>query len=221
MKLVGNFYFPDTEQHFTQFGSAIGDYQRPQREKALEYVSDRRVCIDIGANVGIFSRHFAEHFERVIAIEPVQENVACLKLNVPDNVQIMTVAVGDVSRKAQIQRTPKNVGGAFICDDAKVIAPHELEAARVEEVTMITIDSLGLDGVGLMKLDIQGSELIALLGAKETMLRCKPVVLIEEKPIGGKGGSVDHIEAASQFLVGCGMVPKEKVGADRIYVFHQ
>lgn len=220
MKLIGNFYFPDSEQHFTQYGAAIADYQRPQRDKALEYVSDWRTCIDIGANVGIFSRHFASHFERVIAVEPVEENVACLRRNVPENVQIMKVAVGETERTIRMQRTPKNVGGAFVCDHDQVSCPSPTDnVGLVEEVAMVTIDSLGLDGVGLIKLDIQGSELIALHGSRATLLRCRPVVLIEEKPIGGKGGSIDHIAEASEFLLACGMAAKEKVGADRVYTF--
>ncbi|WP_295492040.1 FkbM family methyltransferase [Sphingorhabdus sp. EL138] len=220
MKLIGELYFPDSEQHFMQYGEAIGAYQKPQRDKALEYVTNWETCIDVGANVGIFSRHFATRFIKVVAIEPVAENVACLELNVPSNVEIMKIAVGEEARSIHIQRTPKNVGGAFVCDHALVDCPIPADNPdMIEEVQMVTIDSLDLKAVGLVKLDIQGSELIALRGSSETLLRCRPVVLIEEKPIGGKGGSIDHIAMASEFLIGLGMHPREKVGADRIYAF--
>ncbi len=220
MKLIGGIYFPDSEQHFTQYGDQVQEYQKPQRDKAFEYVTDWRLCIDVGANVGIFSRHFATRFERVIAIEPVEENVSCLRMNVPDNVALLKIAVGDESRTTLIQRTPKNVGGAFICNHAEVDCPIPADNPdMVEEVQMVTIDSQSFNGVGLIKLDIQGSELIALRGSRETLLRCKPVVLIEEKPIGGKGGSVDHIAKATDFLLGLGMIAREKVGADRVYTF--
>jgi FkbM family methyltransferase len=220
MKQVGNMYFPDSEQHFTNLGDDVENYQKPQRVKAFEYVVDWRLCLDIGANVGIFSRDFSKRFEEVWAIEPVEENVQCLRLNVPENVKIMQFAVGEEERSAAICRTPKNVGGAFICDDEDVKALFVPDDnSLVENVAMVTIDSLNIKHLGLMKLDIQGSEVIALRGARETLLKCKPVVLIEEKPVGGKGGSTDHIEEATQFLIGIGMTAKEKIGADRVYVF--
>ncbi|MCW2411743.1 MULTISPECIES: FkbM family methyltransferase [unclassified Sphingobium] len=220
MKIVGDIYFPDSEQHFTELGDNVGSYQKPQREKALEYVTEWKLCLDIGANVGIFSRHFAQHFEEVWAIEPVSENIACLRKNVPKNVRIIEYAAGEENRVASICRTPKNVGGAFICDDEEVM-PLFIPKNRdlVEDINMITIDSLDIENLGLIKIDIQGSEVIALKGAKDTLLRCKPVLLIEEKPVGGKDGSIEHIEKAQKFLLDIGMKAKEKIGADRVYVF--
>lgn len=220
MQIVGDFYFPDSERHFTELGDQVGEYQRPQREKAFEYVTDWRLCIDIGANVGIFARHFASRFDQVWAIEPVDENVQCLRRNVPENVTIMQCAVGEESRDAKICRTPKNVGGAFICDDDDVEPLFAPDATSLTEtVTMITLDSLDIPHVGLIKLDIQGAELIALRGARDTLVRCRPVILIEEKPVGKKSGSIDHIAKAAAFLQDLGMTPKEKVGADRVYIF--
>ncbi len=218
MKLVGDMYFPDSEGHFTKLGEEIGEYQRPQREKAFEYVSDWRLCIDVGANVGIFSRHFASRFEQVLAIEPVEENVKCLRRNVPGNVNILQVAVGEETRSASICRTLKNTGAAFICDDDDVSGPFAPDdSTPVESVSMITIDSLDIRHLGLIKIDIQGSEAIALKGARETLRRCKPVLLIEEKPTVNK--SFEEIEKVSKILTELGMKPQEKVGADRIYIF--
>src|SRR4030095_13809625 len=106
------------------------------------------------------------------------------------NVLIKQVAVGDRHSATTIYQTPKNVGGSFVCDHDKVENPiGEFEGAPKVIVEMITIDSLGLDAVGLIKLDIQGSETIALRGAEETLRRCRPVVLIEEKPLGSAKGS--------------------------------
>jgi FkbM family methyltransferase len=220
MKLVGDMYFPDGERHFTELGDNINDYQKPQRDKALEYVTDWRLCLDVGANVGIFARHFASRFDQVWAVEPVEENIECLSRNVPDNVKILKVAVGEEIRPAAIYKTPKNAGGAFICDDEDVEMPITgLRDEMIESVSMVTIDSLDIEHLGLIKIDIQGSELIALKGARETLLRCKPVVLIEEKPLGRHDGSVEHIKQATEFLISLGMTAKEKVGADRVYVF--
>jgi hypothetical protein len=49
-----------------------------------------------------------------------------------------------------------------------------------ECVDMITIDSLGLDGVCLMKLDIEGSEKLAIWGARKTIRKNMPIIVYED-----------------------------------------
>ena len=68
----------------------------------------------------------------------------------------------------------------------------------------------------VIKLDIQGAELIALKGAVETIRRCRPVIMVEEKATGEAAEEIDRIRV---LLQGLGMVRKDRVGADRIYVF--
>jgi hypothetical protein len=50
------------------------------------------------------------------------------------------------------------------------------------DIPMITLDSLALDEVDFIKADCEGFELFALRGAVDTILRCKPVIIVEQKP---------------------------------------
>ena len=216
MQLVGNLYIPDGDEHFVKLGSDIEQYQEPQRLKAFEYVRNWDRAVDLGAHVGIFSRHFAQRFKEVVAFEPTPETRECLQKNVPSNVRIVPFACGDREGTVLFRRHIKNSGGTEIANTAG----PDTGAFQHYTVRMITLDSLGLDAVGLVKIDIQGAEPLALRGAAETLRRCKPVVLIEEKPFGGKGaaGSVQHIEESRAILLRYGYREGEKVGADRIYV---
>ena len=45
---------------------------------------------------------------------------------------------------------------------------------------MITIDSLNLKRLDFMKIDVEGMEVEALKGAKETLARCLPQLVIEK-----------------------------------------
>lgn len=215
---VGAFYMPDSDIRFSKLGEEIADYQRPQRDAAFKFLKTRRRALDIGANIGIFSRHFAQEFDRVSAFEPLAINVACLERNLPGNVEIHRAAVGDAPGEVQLYQTPKTLGNAFISGHADVIEAQQKFFAkqRLETAPMITIDSLGLDDVDLIKLDIQGAELIALKGAVETIRRCRPVIMVEEKATGEAAEEIDRIRV---LLQGLGMVRKDRVGADRIYVF--
>ncbi len=221
MILIGGLYFPDGERHFQVFGDAIADYQRPQRDRAFEFVTDWRLAVDIGANVGIFARHFAERFDEVWAVEPVPDAIECLRLNVSGNVVIKPFAMGsEIGRRQIYQNSPKSVGGSFIVNDPEVFVPEvKFDSSCLVDVDLVTLDSLELSAVGLIKLDVQGSEVAVLKGGRDTLERCRPVILIEEKPLGGPAGDVAHIQQAQTFLQDIGMTAKDRVGADRIYVF--
>lgn len=221
MKLIGSLYFPDQEVHFQTYQDDIEGYQRPQREKAYEYVTNWKTAVDIGANVGIFSKDFSKRFARVYAIEPLPENIECLKVNLPDSVEIVQAAAGEKAGKFQMYRSRKTLGNALIYDHEDVEVPEipKFDPNRLIEIDMMPLDDLDLQDVGLIKLDIQGSEVIALKGAQETIKRSKSVVLIEEKPLGNEKGSTAHIDEAADLLKSLGMEPREKVGADRIYAF--
>lgn len=224
MRQIGGLYFPDEESHFTTWGENVANYQRPQRDKALSYVKDFALAIDVGGHVGIFSRHFAQHFDKVIAFEPMPNLRECLALNAPANVQIEPRAVADFEGMVQMYGlSHRNSGCSFINNDARVDKPDitsdKYEPGNLLDVPVTSIDALGLDRLGLIKIDVQGADHLVLAGARDTLPRCKTVVLVEEKPVGGPDGPIAHIQVMHEFMTSIGAVAREKVGADRIFTF--
>jgi FkbM family methyltransferase len=214
---VGGLLFPDTEKHFTQFGDAVEEYGKPDRLAAYAYVKRWRRALDVGANVGIFARDFALRFEEVVAFEPMRRTRECLEQNVPGNVRIEPVAVANKPGVLQMYRT-KASGGSFICNHPKIVTPEFSPDAKTYKVQVRTIDSFDFDAVDLIKLDIQGAEHLALLGARETILKHRPVVMVEEKPF--SEAHAEQIKKTSKLLrKSFGMTAKEKVKTDRIYIF--
>jgi FkbM family methyltransferase len=216
LQLVGNLYVPDGDRHFVSLGDDIEHYQEGQRIRALHFVKTWTRAVDLGAHIGIFSRHFAELFEEVLSFEPTVETRQCLERNVPPNVRIIPYAVGDREETVTFRRHIKNSGASEMVSEDEARGPD----FEYYTVRMVPLDSLKLEGVGLIKIDVQGAELKALIGAADTLRRCKPVVLIEEKPLKVKGAaeSMERISECRDFLVGCGFREGEKVGADRIYL---
>lgn len=216
MQRVGNIYIPDGDHHFIKLGDAIEDYQKLQRLAAMEHVRRWDCAVDLGAHVGIFSRHFAQYFERVVAFEPTFETRQCLEKNVPSNVTIVEFAVGDREDTVNFRRHIKNSGASEMVMEGR----GGDGAFEYYSVKMVTLDSLELEGVGLVKIDVQGTELLALRGAAETLRRWKPVVLIEEKPLKGKDAeaSMARIAECRDYLRDLGFREGEKIGADRVYL---
>jgi FkbM family methyltransferase len=171
-------FFPDIETHFPQMlaknisKGGPSEYQQPVRLRSLAHVKNRRTALDIGANVGLWSRDLVKHFDQVIAFEPVEMFRECLQRNVTaSNLAVQSVALGDSDGQVSMIITEGNTGHT-----------HVDPTSRGGDTTIIRLDSLELDNVDYIKIDCEGFEYRVLQGAKQTIQRCRPVVVIEQKP---------------------------------------
>lgn len=122
-------------------------------------------CIDLGANVGEYTRKMASVAKRVIAFEPdpwtlsvLQENVADL-----DNVTIEGVAAGThegrvlLYRHAQFEESP-----ALYSESSSLVAGKrnisEEGAVEVRQIDFIDYLERLDDDIGIIKMDIEGAE---------------------------------------------------------------
>ena len=161
--------------------------------EALERVTDFGCAIDVGGHIGTWTRPLAGRFERVVTIEPNSVILPLLQANLEghENVKILHGAAWSVP--AVLRGYP----GGYNSGEYSVAAE---DADGGDEdgspVSGICIDGLGLEHVGLIKIDVEGSELQVLEGATQTLLRWHPVVVVEEEPD----------RAVSEWLRGFGMV---------------
>jgi FkbM family methyltransferase len=175
------FAFPDADVFMAAQLQPDGRYQGDHLDAALGYVTDWHQAVDGGAHVGTWSKALATRFDSVLAFEPAQDTFEALLENVKDclNVVPMQTALG------------AGLGSVSMTIDAKNQARSNTGARYVQAdgpIRMIAIDSLDLPALGFLKLDIEGSELPALMGARNTLLRCQPIVLFEEKGFGARFG---------------------------------
>ena len=74
MKQVNGLWLPDSDTHFAGYREMnfsvgnIPDYEIGTRRVALGLTKQRRVALDVGAHVGIWTRHLAEEFDTVWAM---------------------------------------------------------------------------------------------------------------------------------------------------------
>lgn len=140
------------------------------------------VVLDCGANVGIFCRKaLSKGAKLVVAIEPSPENVECLRRNLEREIAEGRVildqrGVWNQDDKLFLEvRMIRNPGGDTIRDQP----PPGSSGAWVSLTTVDKIVSeRGLSRVDFIKMDIEGAEQKALLGARETMRRFKPRIAI-------------------------------------------
>src|SRR6266542_3229837 len=144
------------------------------------------VAVDVGAHVGNHTVWLAGVCDlKVVALEPDSASLSLLLINVEannfhGNVKVIDKAAGAVAGKGWIKHPyPSNTGRNCL----------KLDPAGVVEV--ITIDSLELEDVSVIKIDVEGGELEVLKGAERTIERWRPLLYVEAD------GDVRHKAVAS------------------------
>jgi FkbM family methyltransferase len=178
MQIVNGIYLPDRDKHFeaqilsNPIVDGKGTYQYNKLTAALELCKSREFAIDIGAQVGLWTRVLANEFERVAAIEPIPENVECLQLNVGKlvNVGIFGWAIGKWNGMLSLKYM-EDVATASVCayGDGDI------------EVPCKPLDDFEFEDVDFIKIDAEGYEKNIVESGENTIRKCKPVVFVEQK----------------------------------------
>ena len=140
--------------------------------------------LDIGANIGYFSLLAASLVGPaggVFAIEPLAANVRVLTanriLNGFDHIQITAAAASDKTGTVSI--------GASYTDGIIGKIPQLPEAALAcDYVLAVPVDMIVRSKIDLIKIDVEGHEYRAILGASETIRQWRPVI-VSEFSLGG------------------------------------
>jgi len=136
----------------------------------LQYINPGDTVVDAGAFIGDHTIAYEEAVGptgTVRAFEPNQESFACLKRNCKHAINY-------------------NIGLSDHHHDG-VMAPHEnagmCRMAPVSEgsiyARLAPLDQWNLDRLDFIKIDVEGFEVRAIQGARETILRHKPIMWVE------------------------------------------
>jgi FkbM family methyltransferase len=116
--------------------------------------------VDVGAHIGVFARRAAPLCDRLIAYEPVPDNFALLERNLagPEfaHVERRAVAASDRAGPLEIVLGGRNTGGHSAYADRGRNDPGTVRARSVR--LSDELEERGVDRVGLLKVDCEGSE---------------------------------------------------------------
>lgn len=180
IKQIAGFHVPGYDNHYEficadkKWGS-LHYYQRDRIKTAVQYLKEYNCAIDIGANVGIFTYNFLQFgFKQIWAFEPDKLNFECLKRNTKlwfRQVHYHNVGLAEGPGVAQIHQTTEGCGHLFLERDDGIQGDISLQA----------LDSYNIPQCNLLKIDVEGFESYVVQGALETIKRCRPVIILEEK----------------------------------------
>ncbi len=225
--LVGGVWLPEGERHLRAMllnrsktgpvdGKATYQLHKLQAAMAHQPADRRRVCLDIGAHVGLWSMHLVKLFAEVHAFEPVPLHAEIFPRNVATkNVTLHRVALGARAGTVSLSVPEESTGNAQVLDGHR--NPHGTDKPREvwHGVAMRSLDGFGFARADLVKIDVEGFELPVVQGARETLLRCRPNVVLEQK--GNEAAYGQAPNAALDYLRDLGMTPLRKpIGGDWI-----
>ena len=154
------------------------------------YIRGGSTVVDVGANLGVLSVEFAKQLSlggggTVIAIEANQTIynllVKNLSANNPPDVKMipMYCACTDIDEGVLEFPEPEIQKGKTFTSYGSFGLKTGPSTGKVFTVKAVTIDSLNLSNVSCIKVDVEGFDLKAIMGARETMLREKCAVVFE------------------------------------------
>jgi len=142
-------------------------------------VQENDVVIDAGAWIGDFSAYAAFKKAIVYAFEPLESTYEFLKKTASLNPNIIPVKYG-LSNSVSTSYMKNFMDGGL---DNKIVSEGDITNDCVlEEIKLTTIDNFvkenNLQKVDFIKADIEGAERYMLLGAKETLRKFAPKLII-------------------------------------------
>ncbi|HVL51213.1 MAG TPA: FkbM family methyltransferase [Actinomycetota bacterium] len=169
-------------------GLPEGEYPDPVLSSLRPYVDDRAVCIDVGANIGLYSLALSilAPNGRIYAFEPSNDGFHFLQKNLAQNqvknVIVSQMALGSSNQSLRFHEIPFFTAGSFATDDSCFLT-SEILGSNYFEAPCTTLDefvrSSGIDHIDLVKIDVEGAEMAVIEGALETLEKFQPLVVLE------------------------------------------
>jgi FkbM family methyltransferase len=168
----------------------LGEYERDITEKVVTLIREGDVCLDVGANFGWYTTLFRKvcgNTGAVHSFEPVPSIFAELEANYelmgsPANVFLNNLALGDEEKTITV-----NLFEGLSTGHASLSTQGRDDAVSFD-CRMITLDSYleenDIRHVDIVKVDIEGAEMMFLRGASRLFEQETPPIVLMEMALG-------------------------------------
>ncbi len=160
----------------------FGTFEPNSLNMAVSCLSGGSTMIDVGANIGLYTLTCAEAVGptgRVLSIEAAPPNARALRDNVRrngmHNVTVIEAAAADTTGQKIITRPLGANLGMFTLGSLDGEEQFEVKLKKIDDIVLCE----QIERVDLIKMDVEGFEYRALLGAEQTLDKLKPSVIIE------------------------------------------
>ena len=200
-------------------------------EKELNIIdrfSDKsKNALDIGVYRGVYSLKLSQNFKQIHAFEPNPLLFPYLNDNLKKiikNINLYNLALSDKSGETELKLPVRsrsifkdNIEELYQLGAASIHPENEFENFEKVQVKVEKLDNILIEDIGFIKIDVEGHELEVIEGAKETIIKNKPVLLIEiekrhsKKPVEETIGKINNLEYDCFFVKDKKLIPIEKL----------
>lgn len=161
----------------------FGRYEPEDESMTYLLVQNGDTILDIGANIGWYTINLAKRFpnSKIYSFEPIPPTFELLTKNVQrnklDNVTLIHSGLSDKEEKKDLYYFR---GGSSVASIVNFVNNPNAQKVTCKFNTIDRLVSeLNISSVNFIKCDVEGSELLVLSGAKVTIEKFKPIILLE------------------------------------------
>ena len=213
----GIFLYNALDNYIGKSLDVYGEWSNNEWSMLSKFIHTGQIVIDVGANIGTFTIPMATKVGKhgiVHAFEPQRVLSQILSanavLNELHNVHVHNIAVGsgkDVDSNDSFLDVPKLVYTENANYGAVSIHPNEIkwkDIGQVERVKLVGLDEMfyipGDKCPSVIKIDVEGMELMVLQGSSKLLKECKPVIHVENNCVKDSSDIIKFIDSFQIYI---------------------
>ena len=180
----------------------------------IDRFSDKsKNAIDIGVYRGVYSLKLSQNFKQIYAFEPNPLLFPYLKKKlrkIIKNIDLYNLALSDHTGTTELKLPLRsesifkdNIEELYQLGAASIHPNNEFKSFKKVMVNTEKLDNISINDIGFIKIDVEGHELEVINGAKETISKNKPVLLIEIEKRHSKRSVEDTINSINNLGYNC------------------
>jgi FkbM family methyltransferase len=151
----------------------------PELAILAELVPRGGTAVDIGANQGVFAYALSAIAERVVAFEPNPDYAFFARWMLRGRAELHELALSEAPGRGTFYVPLSDAGKALHLAGSLKQTHSQFQNIKTYDVEIRTLDEFRLVDVRFIKADVEGSEREVLDGARVTIARDRPIILLE------------------------------------------
>ena len=186
---IKKFFFSQSYLLKKRLKRAIDNNYEKELSLIERFANKSKDAIDVGVYRGVYSLKLSQNFKFVHSFEPNPLLFPYLSKNLEKiikNIKLYNSALSNKDSetvlKLPIRSTSifrDNIEELYQLGAASIHPNNEFENFKKVRVNTVKLDNISINNIGFIKIDVEGHELEVIEGAKQTIIKNKPILLIE------------------------------------------
>ena len=193
MKQIKGWYLPEWDNHYDPMLKEYNgkwEYQKDTRDYSLSFVKNWNLALDIGGNIGFWSKDLCNKFTKVVAFEPHPDNIKCYRKNMEGhtNWQLEEIALSNKEQENVVLFSSPDECGNVSLNSHGVQTGNSLRTLEEKQLNKTYTDVKKLDSyleqfkntnIDFIKVDCQEHEKEIVEGGLDLIKQHDTVLCLE------------------------------------------